>query len=82
MQHQIVSRDEWMKARLDLLEQEKELTRRSDALAQRRQKLPWVRVDKTYRFDTEEGSATLPDLFQGRSPMASTAASFISPITM
>ena len=69
MQHQVVSRDEWMKARLDLLEAEKELTRRSDELARRRQELPWVRVDKAYRFDTEQGSATLPDLFQGRSQL-------------
>lgn len=69
MQHQVVSRDEWMKARLDLLEAEKELTRRSDELARRRQELPWVRVDRAYRFDTEQGSATLPDLFQGRSQL-------------
>lgn len=69
MQHQVVSRDEWMKARLDLLKEEKELTRRSDELAQRRQALPWVRVDKAYKFDTEQGSATLPDLFQGRSQL-------------
>ncbi len=69
MQHQVVSRDEWMKARLDLLKREKELTRRSDEVAQRRQELPWVRVDKTYRFETEKGSAALPDLFQGRSQL-------------
>ncbi len=69
MQHQVVSREEWMKARLELLEAEKELTRRSDELARRRQELPWVRIDKSYGFDTEEGSATLPDLFQGRSQL-------------
>ncbi len=69
MTHQVVSRDEWLKARLDLLEAEKDLTRRSDELARRRQALPWVRVDKTYRFDTEQGRATLPDLFRGRSQL-------------
>lgn len=69
MQHPVVSREEWLKARLDLLKEEKELTRRSDELARRRQALPWVRVDKTYEFDTEQGSATLPDLFQGRSQL-------------
>jgi predicted dithiol-disulfide oxidoreductase (DUF899 family) len=57
MQHQVVSRDEWLKARLDLLEEEKELTRRSDELARRRQELPWVRIDKAYRFETDRGSA-------------------------
>jgi predicted dithiol-disulfide oxidoreductase (DUF899 family) len=69
MQHQIVSRDEWLAARLGLLKDEKELTRRSDALAQRRQALPWVRVDKTYRFESDEGSASLADLFRGRSQL-------------
>ena len=69
MQHPVVSREEWLKARLDLLKEEKELTRRSDELARRRQTLPWVRVDKMYEFDTEQGSATLPDLFQGRSQL-------------
>src|SRR5256885_2094002 len=69
MQHQVVSRDEWLKARLGLLKEEKELTRRSDELARRRQELPWVRVDKAYRFETEEGSASLKDLFGGRSQL-------------
>jgi predicted dithiol-disulfide oxidoreductase (DUF899 family) len=69
MQHQVVSRDEWLAARLGLLKEEKELTRRSDELARRRQQLPWVRVEKEYRFDTDEGSASLPDLFQGRSQL-------------
>ncbi len=69
MQHQVVSRDEWLKARLDLLEEEKELTRRSDELARRRQELPWVRVDKAYRFETDEGNASLADLFRGRSQL-------------
>jgi predicted dithiol-disulfide oxidoreductase (DUF899 family) len=56
-------------ARLDLLEAEKEVTRRSDELARRRQELPWVRVDKEYRFETETGSALLKDLFGGRSQL-------------
>jgi predicted dithiol-disulfide oxidoreductase (DUF899 family) len=54
MPHQIVSRDEWLAARIGLLKDEKELTRRSDELARRRQELPWVRVDKDYRFETDE----------------------------
>ena len=57
--HQIGTRDEWLAARLELLKAEKELTRRSDELARRRQELPWVRIDKQYRFDTDEGSASL-----------------------
>jgi predicted dithiol-disulfide oxidoreductase (DUF899 family) len=52
-----------------LLKDEKELTRRSDELARRRQELPWVRIDKDFRFDTDEGSATLADLFRGRSQL-------------
>jgi len=67
--HMTGTRDEWLKARLDLLAAEKELTRRSDELAQRRQALPWVRVDRDYRFDTDEGSAALKDLFRGRSQL-------------
>jgi predicted dithiol-disulfide oxidoreductase (DUF899 family) len=67
--HATGTREEWLAARLDLLEAEKEHTRRSDELAQRRQELPWVRVDKEYRFETEEGSAALTDLFQGRSQL-------------
>ena len=65
--HKIVSREKWLAARLELLKEEKELTRRSDELARRRQDLPWVRVDKEYRFETDEGSAALADLFKGRS---------------
>jgi predicted dithiol-disulfide oxidoreductase (DUF899 family) len=57
--HKIGTREEWQTARLDLLEAEKELTRRSDELARRRQELPWVHVDKEYRFKTDEGSASL-----------------------
>ena len=67
--HTIGTREEWLAARLPLLEAEKELTRRSDELARRRQELPWVRIDKGYRFDTEEGSASLADLFRGRSQL-------------
>jgi predicted dithiol-disulfide oxidoreductase (DUF899 family) len=65
----VVSRKEWLTARLDLLEAEKELTRRSDDVARRRQQLPWVRIDKEYRFETDEGSASLADLFRGRSQL-------------
>jgi predicted dithiol-disulfide oxidoreductase (DUF899 family) len=69
MQHQVVSHDEWIAARLGLLKAEKELTRRSDELARRRQDLPWVRIDKEYRFETDEGRASLADLFKGRSQL-------------
>ena len=69
MRHQIVNRDEWLAARKELLEAEKELTRRSDELAQQRLQLPWVRIDKDYGFETEQGSASLPELFQGRSQL-------------
>ena len=65
--HKIGTREEWLAARLELLKEEKALTRRSDELAQRRQRLPWVRIDKEYRFETDEGMATLADLFRGRS---------------
>ena len=67
--HKTGTRQEWLAERLKLLEAEKELTRRSDELAQQRQALPWVRVDKKYRFDTDEGSALLADLFRGRSQL-------------
>ena len=67
--HKTGTRQEWLAARLELLEAEKDLTRRSDDLARRRQELPWVRVDKTYRFDTDEGRAPLADLFRGRSQL-------------
>jgi predicted dithiol-disulfide oxidoreductase (DUF899 family) len=63
------TREEWMKARLDLLEAEKELTRRSDEVARRRQALPWVKVEKQYGFETDEGRASLADLFRGRSQL-------------
>jgi predicted dithiol-disulfide oxidoreductase (DUF899 family) len=67
--HITASRNDWLKARLALLEAEKEHTRRSDELARQRQALPWVRVDKQYRFDTDQGSASLADLFRGRSQL-------------
>ena len=67
--HVTGTRPEWLDARLALLDEEKELTRRSDELARRPQALPWVRVDKTYRFETDEGAAALPDLFRGRSQL-------------
>jgi predicted dithiol-disulfide oxidoreductase (DUF899 family) len=67
--HTIGTRDEWLTARLELLEAEKELTRQGDELARRRQELPWVRLDKAYRFETEEGNASLVDLFRGRSQL-------------
>jgi predicted dithiol-disulfide oxidoreductase (DUF899 family) len=67
--HMTATRDEWLAARLALLKEEKELTRRNDAVARQRQELPWVPVDKAYRFDTEQGSASLADLFSGRSQL-------------
>src|ERR1700756_5407319 len=67
--HVTGTREEWLAARLELLEAEKELTRRSDELARRRQELPWVPIDKEYRFETDEGSASLADLFRGRSQL-------------
>ena len=68
-QHSTGTREEWLAARRELLQAEKELTRQSDEVARQRQELPWVRVDKTYRFETDEGSATLADLFRGRSQL-------------
>ena len=67
--HKIGTHEEWLAARLELLEAEKALTRRGDELAQRRQELPWVRIDKEYRFETDEGTASLADLFRGRSQL-------------
>ena len=67
--HMTGTREQWLAARVELLEAEKELTRRSDELARRRQALPWVRVDKAYRFETDEGDASLADLFGGRSQL-------------
>ena len=67
--HKIGTREQWLAARLELLESEKELTRRGDAVSRQRQELPWVRVDKEYRFETETGTVSLADLFQGRSQL-------------
>jgi len=67
--HKTGTREEWLAARLELLEAEKELTRRSDELARRRQELPWVRIEREYRFEIDERSISLADLFQGRSQL-------------
>jgi len=67
--HKTGTRKEWLAARLELLQAEKELTRRGDEVARRRQELPWVRIDKAYRFETDEGTASLADLFRGRSQL-------------
>jgi predicted dithiol-disulfide oxidoreductase (DUF899 family) len=69
VQHHTATSDEWLRARLELLEAEKELTRRTDEVSRRRRALPWVRVEGDYRFDTEDGEATLADLFRGRSQL-------------
>ncbi|MCO6419959.1 DUF899 domain-containing protein [Siccirubricoccus sp. KC 17139] len=69
MTHRTATRQEWLAARLELLAAEKALTRQGDAVAQQRQALPWVRLEKPYRFETETGPATLRDLFQGRSQL-------------
>src|SRR5881275_258723 len=67
--HKTGTREQWLAERLELLQAEKELTRQSDELTRRRQELPWVRIDKQYRFDTDEGSASLADLFRGHSQL-------------
>ena len=67
--HKTGTREQWLAARLELLEAEKALTRRSDELARWRQELPWVRIDKEYRFEIGEGTASLADLFQRRSQL-------------
>jgi predicted dithiol-disulfide oxidoreductase (DUF899 family) len=67
--HRIGTAEEHLAARMELLAAEKELTRRSDQLARRRRELPWVRVDKDYVFDTEDGPKTLAELFAGRSQL-------------
>jgi len=69
MKHRTGTREEWLVARRELLEREKELTRRSDELARERRELPWVPVDKEYRFETDEGTRTLAELFDGRSQL-------------
>src|SRR5690348_3972840 len=68
-EHKIGTREEWLAAREELLVREKEHTRRGDELARQRRELPWVRVDKEYTFDTDDGKASLGDLFQGRSQL-------------
>src|ERR1700730_715899 len=67
--HRTGTREEWLAARLGLLKEEKELTRRGDELARRRQELPWVRGDKETRFETDAGGASRADLFRGRSQL-------------
>jgi predicted dithiol-disulfide oxidoreductase (DUF899 family) len=68
-EHRVATREEWQRARDDLLVKEKELTRRNDELARERRELPWVLIDKEYRFDTEAGTKTLAELFDGRSQL-------------
>jgi predicted dithiol-disulfide oxidoreductase (DUF899 family) len=68
-EYKVGTREEWLAARLELLEREKELTRQSDELARQRQELPWVRIDKPYTFDSEKGTETLTELFAGRSQL-------------
>jgi predicted dithiol-disulfide oxidoreductase (DUF899 family) len=65
----VATREEWLRARLDLLQAEKELTRLRDELSRQRRALPWVRIDKDYRFDTVDGPRSLPELFDGRSQL-------------
>jgi predicted dithiol-disulfide oxidoreductase (DUF899 family) len=67
--HEVVSREEWAVAREELLAREKEHTRLGDELARERRELPWVRVEKEYRFDTDDGTRTLAELFDGRSQL-------------
>jgi predicted dithiol-disulfide oxidoreductase (DUF899 family) len=68
-EHRVGTREEWLAAREELLEREKELTRRGDELARQRRELPWVRVEKEYTFDTDQGTMTLAELFDGRSQL-------------
>jgi predicted dithiol-disulfide oxidoreductase (DUF899 family) len=68
-QHAVVSQDEWLTARIKLLDAEKQLTRHSDEVARLRREMPWVRIDKPYQFDTDEGKQTLVQLFNGRSQL-------------
>ena len=69
MRQRVVSPDEWTKARVALLAQEKELTRLRDAISRQRRELPWVRIDKDYSFEGSRGTQTLSDLFEGRSQL-------------
>jgi predicted dithiol-disulfide oxidoreductase (DUF899 family) len=72
--HKIGTREEWLAAREELLVREKEHTRLGDELAQQRRELPWVRVGKDYRFDTDDGEKALVELFDGRSQLSSTTS--------
>jgi predicted dithiol-disulfide oxidoreductase (DUF899 family) len=67
--HEVGTREDWLSARVALLEREKELTRRSDELARERRELPWVRIEKEYGFETDERTKTLAELFDGRSQL-------------
>jgi predicted dithiol-disulfide oxidoreductase (DUF899 family) len=67
--HRVGTHEEWRRAREELLGREKELTRRNDELARQRRELPWVPVDKEYRFETDDGTKTLAELFDGRSQL-------------
>jgi predicted dithiol-disulfide oxidoreductase (DUF899 family) len=67
--HHTGTQEDWLRARLALLQAEKDLTRRGDEVARQRQALPWVRIDRDYRFDTDDGPASLADLFHGRSQL-------------
>ena len=68
-EHKVVGRAEWQAAREELLQREKEHTRKGDELARQRRELPWVAIDKEYRFDTDDGTRTLAELFDGRSQL-------------
>jgi predicted dithiol-disulfide oxidoreductase (DUF899 family) len=68
-EHRVATQEEWQAERDELLAKEKELTRMNDALAQRRRQLPWVPVEKDYRFETQDGAKSLADLFDGRSQL-------------
>src|SRR5205823_4425985 len=68
-EHKIGTHEEWLAARDELLKEEKELTRRGDELASKRRELPWVAVEKDYRFETEDGTKSLAELFDGRSQL-------------
>jgi predicted dithiol-disulfide oxidoreductase (DUF899 family) len=68
-EHKVGTREEWLQARNELLEQEKELTRRNDELARQRRELPWVPLEKEYSFETDDGTKTLAELFDGRSQL-------------
>jgi predicted dithiol-disulfide oxidoreductase (DUF899 family) len=68
-EHRVATREEWASARDELLKREKELTRANDELARQRRELPWVRIEEEYRFDTDDGTRTLAELFDGRSQL-------------